>query len=133
MTFKTNRAALATLLAAVSLTTASAQPNAVHKTTLQQQPFPPAPAYHSITVKTVVDPGGLVAPHTHPGVEMAYVVGGQAEVKIAGQADRSLAAGDSFSVPAGTVHSVRNQGPGPLTLVSTYLVDASKPIASPAP
>jgi quercetin dioxygenase-like cupin family protein len=110
---------------------AGAQPNAVHKNTLQEQPFP-APTYHTVTVKAVVDHGGQVEPHTHPGVEMAYIVDGHATVTITGQAPLSLGAGESFSVPAETVHSVRNDGPGALTIISTYVVEKDKPIASPA-
>ena len=108
-----------------------AQPDAIHKNTLQEQPFP-APIYHTVTVKTVVDHGGLVDSHTHPGIEMAYIADGHAEVTIKGNAPLSLGAGDSFSVPAGIVHSVRNDGPGALTIVSTYVVEKDKPIASPA-
>jgi quercetin dioxygenase-like cupin family protein len=110
---------------------AGAQPSAIHKDTLQEQQFP-APTYHTVTVKTVVDHDGLVAPHTHPGVEMAYIAEGHAAVTITGRAPLSLGAGDSFSVPPETVHSVRNDGLGALTIVSTYVVEKDKPIASPA-
>lgn len=110
---------------------ALAQPSAVHKTTLQARPFPP-PIYGTVMIKTVVDKGGMVAPHTHPGVEMAYVVDGQALVKVKGKRDNSVYPGGSFSVPPDTVHSVQNVGPGPLTIVSTYVVDRSKPISTPA-
>jgi quercetin dioxygenase-like cupin family protein len=110
----------------------AAQPSAVHKTTLQDQPFPP-PIYHSVTVRTEVDAGGLVAPHTHPGLETAYVVAGHALVTITGRAPQRVGAGDSFAVPPRTVHSVRNVGTGPLILVSTYVVETAQPIASPAP
>jgi quercetin dioxygenase-like cupin family protein len=120
-------------LAAVALASmAGAQPNAVHKTTLQDQPFPP-PHYHTATVRTVVDPGGEVAPHTHPGIEMGYVLDGRAVLKVVGRPPRSLSAGDSFSVPPRTVHSVANAGSGALTVLSTYVVEAGQPIASPAP
>jgi len=127
-------AALAVLsLAALGLASAAgAQPEAVHKTTLQDRPFPP-PIYHSVTVRTVVDPGGEVAPHTHPGVEMGYVLQGRAVLKVKGQPPLSLVAGDSFSVPPRTVHSVQNLGPGALTMLSTYVVERGQPIASPAP
>jgi quercetin dioxygenase-like cupin family protein len=122
-----------TALAALLLASAAAaQPNTVHKTTLQDAPFPP-PAYHSATVRTVVDPGGEVAPHTHPGVEMGYVLEGNAVLSVRGQPPRSLAAGDSFSIPPRTVHSVKNAGPGALTMLSTYVVLKGQPIASPAP
>lgn len=111
---------------------AVSQPDTVHKTTLQDQPFP-APVYHSVTMRTVVDAGGEVLPHTHPGIEMGYVLEGHAVLQVAGQPPRSLSVGDSFSIPARTVHSVQNAGPGPLTMLSTYVVEQGQPIASPAP
>jgi quercetin dioxygenase-like cupin family protein len=122
-----------TALAAVCFASvAGAQPSPVHKTTLQDQPFPP-PVYHTATVRTVVDRGGRVAPHTHPGLEMGYVLEGRAVLNVSGQPPRDLAAGDSFSIPPRTVHSVRNVGPGPLTMLSTYVVEQGQPISSPAP
>jgi quercetin dioxygenase-like cupin family protein len=125
--------AMAATVAALSFAAAAnAQPSAVHKTTLQDQPFPP-PQHHTVTVRTVVDAGGLVAPHTHPGLEMGYVLKGQAELRVAGQAPRTLYDGDSFAVPPRTVHSVRNTGGGALTMLSTYVVEQGQPIASPAP
>jgi quercetin dioxygenase-like cupin family protein len=123
---------LASLVVLTLASAASAQPNAVHKTTLQDTPFPP-PVYHTATVRTVVDPGGEVAPHTHPGIEMGYVLKGHATLNVRGQPSRSLASGDSFSIPPRTVHSVLNAGPGALTMLSTYVVDKGQPIASPAP
>jgi quercetin dioxygenase-like cupin family protein len=127
---------LSALLAGLALLAmapgAAAQPSAVHRTPLQDQDFPP-PSLHTVTVRVVVDRGGEVTPHTHPGVEMGYVLAGHAMLKIAGSPDRTLAAGDSFSVPPRIVHSVRNTGPGALTLLSTYVVEKGEPIASPAP
>jgi quercetin dioxygenase-like cupin family protein len=108
---------------------AQAQP--VQKTTLQEQPFP-GPANHTVLVSTRVAHGAEVAPHTHPGVEMAYVVRGAARVRVAGRPDQRLTPGGSFTVAEGVVHSVKNVGPGPLTIVSTYVVDRTRPLASPA-
>lgn len=120
-------------LAVLSIASAVvAQPNTVHKTTLQDQPFPP-PVYHSVTVRTVVDAGGEVLPHTHPGVEMGYVLEGRAVLRVAGRPSRPLSAGDGFSIPPRTVHSVQNTGPGALTMLSTYVVEKGQPISSPAP
>jgi len=132
-TFSATRASLRlAALAALCLASAAvAQPNTVHKTTLQDTPFPP-PVYHTATVRTVVDPGGEVAPHTHPGIEMGYVLKGQATLNVRGLPSRSLAAGDSFTIPPRTVHSVRNAGPGALTMLSTYVVERGQPISSPA-
>ncbi|MDB5451420.1 MAG: hypothetical protein JWQ46_2753 [Phenylobacterium sp.] len=121
---------VATAAGLAPLALATAQP--VQKTTLQEQPFP-GPIDHTVMVRTVVARGAQVAPHTHPGVEMAYVAGGQAVVSISGRPDLEVSTGRSFSVPNQVVHSVRNVGEGELTMVSTYVVDRRKPIASPAP
>jgi quercetin dioxygenase-like cupin family protein len=117
---------------AVLPTAANAQANAVHRTPLQDQPFP-APMYHSLTTKTVVDQGGTVLPHTHPGVEMSYLLEGQGTLKIAGQPDRTVSAGDSFSIPAAAVHGLVNTGPGAIIMVTTYVVEKDKPLATPVP
>jgi hypothetical protein len=61
---------LAALVVLTFALPALSQPNTVHKTTSQHQPFPP-PVYHTVTVRTVVEASGEVLPHTHPGVEMA--------------------------------------------------------------
>ncbi len=124
---------LLTALCAASLASAAeGQPSKVHRTTLQEQQFPP-PLYHTITIKAVVDPGGEVLPHTHPGAEMAYIVEGHALLKVNGQPQRSLSAGDSFTIPPRIVHSAQNEGPGTLVIVSTYVVEKDQPISSPAP
>lgn len=123
---------LSAVIALSLASAAGAQPNMVHKTTLQDGPFPP-PHYHTATVRTVVDRGGIVAPHTHPGIEMGYVLEGRAVLKVRGQPPRSLSTGDSFSIPVRVVHSVENTGPGALTMLSTYVVEIGQPIASPAP
>jgi quercetin dioxygenase-like cupin family protein len=119
-----------TAAAALLSTLAGAQ--AVHKDTLQTQPFP-GPVYHTVMVHTLMDPGGTVAWHTHPGVEMAYVAQGRATLRVKGRPDQPVAAGGSFSIPVGTVHSVQNTSSGPLVLISTYVVDKNKPIVIPAP
>ena len=103
----------------------------VHKTTLQSQDFP-SPIYRTVTVDTLIDRGDMVAPHTHPGLETAYIVTGKARLKIAGAPARTLTEGQSFAIPRMTVHSVTNIGATPLRIVSTYVVDKSKPISSPA-
>jgi quercetin dioxygenase-like cupin family protein len=117
---------------AVAASATLAQPQAIHRETLQSRDVP-APTWRSELMRVQVDRGGLVARHTHPGLEIGYIEDGQATVKIAGQPDRTLSKGDSFSVLAGTPHSVQNMGPGGLTILSTYVVDRTKPLATPAP
>jgi mannose-6-phosphate isomerase-like protein (cupin superfamily) len=63
---------------------------------------------------------------------MGYILDGRAVLEVRGEPPVSLSAGDSFSVPPRTVHSVENTGPGALTMLSTYVVETGQPIASPA-
>ena len=131
---------LAVAAAGLGALSAAAQPRgpapppaqqSLQRTTLQEQPFP-GPVLHTVMTEAVVARGGEVAAHTHPGIEMAYIASGRALVRITGRPDQDVAAGGSFSVPDHVVHSVRNIGPGPLTMISTYVVDRRKPLASPA-
>ncbi len=126
---------LKTCLSALVLlgaTTASAQPQLIHRETLQTHDVP-APTWRSQLMRVSVDRNGLVARHTHPGLEMGYIEQGRAEVKIEGRPDQALHRGDSFAVLAGARHSVQNTGPNELVILSTYVVDKSKPLATPAP
>ena len=52
--------------------------------------------------------------HTHPGDEIDYVVEGEGEWTVEGQANRKAKAGDSIIIPGGTVHEARNTGTAPL-------------------
>ena len=109
----------------------AASASAGSRSQLQDQPFP-GPKYHTVMVRAVVDPAGQVPPHTHPGLEMGYVIAGRAVLSVQGRPDQPLSTGDSFAIPPMTVHSVRNAGAAPLTILSTYVVETGKPVLSPA-
>lgn len=79
-----------------------------------------------------IPPGGEVPWHTHPGVEIAYVESGVAELTIAGKDPQLLNAGESFMAPRGIAHSGRNPGDQPARLVITYIVDKDAPLRTPA-
>jgi quercetin dioxygenase-like cupin family protein len=127
MKMKTRTLAALTLLLVAAV---HAQGGAIQRSTLQDLPFP-GPAYHTVTTKAVVPQGSRVPPHTHPGIEMAYIAAGSAELSVEGQPARALHAGDSFAIPKGTVHSVRNVGTDDLVLISTYVVDKAAPLVQP--
>jgi quercetin dioxygenase-like cupin family protein len=129
--FRPTYLALAALAALALASPLTAQTDALHRTPLQDLDFPVG--YHSVTVRIVLDKGGTALAHTHPGVEMGYVLDGKAELTIRGQPTKAITTGDSFAIPANTVHTVVNNGPGALTLVSTYVVEKGKPLATPAP
>ena len=123
---------LAAGLSAAPACDALAQADPIQRTTLQTQPFPGRPL-HTLTMRVEVAPGAEVAPHTHPGIEMAYIAAGHATVRIARGPATPLAPGGSFSVPPHTVHSVLSDGAAPLVIISTYVVEMDLPLATPAP
>jgi quercetin dioxygenase-like cupin family protein len=80
-----------------------------------------------------VPAGGAAGRHTHPGVELGYILEGEADLIVEGQPDRHLKAGDSYQIPLGVVHDAKVSGDKPLKVLSVYVVDKTKPLASPAP
>jgi quercetin dioxygenase-like cupin family protein len=91
----------------------------------------PAEGYVTVIARLEAEAGVAIPRHTHPGVESTYLVAGSMELSIEGQPTRALAAGDGFQVPAGVPHAGKNGG-APAILVSTYVVEKGKPLASPA-
>jgi len=77
-------------------------------------------------------PVGVAAPkHTHPGEEVGYVLEGELQFDIEGKPAMKLKAGDSFFIPAGQVHSAKNTGKTAAAVVSTYIIEKDKPLATP--
>ena len=91
------------------------------------------PNREAVVARVEITPGGVAGWHTHPGDEISYVADGEATLMIAGQAPRRVVAGEGFVIPAGVVHSARNDGATVTKLVGVYVVEKGKPLASPAP
>jgi quercetin dioxygenase-like cupin family protein len=91
------------------------------------------PGREAVVARVEVAPGARAGRHTHPGDEISYVLEGQAELLIDGQAPRIVKAGESFVIPAGVVHDAHNASDQPTKLVGVYVVEKGKPLASPAP
>jgi quercetin dioxygenase-like cupin family protein len=72
-------------------------------------------------------PEGPVVRHKHPGEEIIYVLEGTLEYAIDGQEPKTYSAGEALTVPADTVHSVRNVGDGNASELATYVVETAKP------
>jgi len=77
--------------------------------------------------------GGVAGWHTHPGDEVSYVTEGETTILVAGQPPRKVVAGEAFVIPAGVVHSAKNEGNSTAKLIGVYIVEKGKPLASPAP
>ena len=74
--------------------------------------------------------GATVGKHTHPGEEIGYILEGTLTIDINGTV-KTLKAGETFAIPANTVHNATNAGPGKAAIVSTYIVEKGKPLATP--
>ena len=110
---------------------AFAQQAAVKRTPLQKAEFPDG--YVTVSGLAEIPAGGSAGRHTHPGVEMGYLLEGEANLIVEGRPDQHLKAGDSYMIPAGTPHDAKVHGDKPLKGLGVYVVDKTKPLASPAP
>jgi len=77
--------------------------------------------------------GATTGRHVHPGEEVSYVLGGTVTLAVDGKPVQKLKAGEFFLVPAGVVHAASNAGSEAARIVVTYVVDKSKPLATPVP
>ena len=111
--------------------TALAQQGGIKRTPLQKIEFPDG--YNTVTGIAEVPAGGAAGRHTHPGIETGYVLEGEADLIVEGQPDKHLKAGDSYQIPAGVVHDAKTHGDKALKVLGIYVVDKTKPLASPAP
>lgn len=109
-----------------------AEQSAITRTVMQKAEFP-GDKYASMMVSVDIVPGGKVPLHTHPGIEMSYVVAGDGELSVEGQPDKRVKTGDSFQVPAGAPHSFVNlNSDKPEKLIVTYVVEKDKPLTTMA-
>lgn len=121
--------AVATTMALVGV--AAAQQGGIKRTPLQKVEFPDG--YATVTGIAEIQPGGTAGRHTHPGIETGYILEGEADLIIDGQPDKHLKAGDSYAIPAGVVHDAKVHGDKSLRVLGIYIVDKTKPLATPAP
>lgn len=77
--------------------------------------------------------GGSSGWHTHPGMEIAYLISGEMLLRRAGAPPRVMKPGEHFVMPRGVAHSGFNVGREPARLVVTYVVDRRAPVRSEVP
>ena len=92
----------------------------------------PMAGYVTVIAEVEIDAGVMVGRHTHPGIESGYVVEGAIDLPVEGRPTVSLKAGDGFQVPPNTPHAGVPNGPKMTKVVSTYVVEKGKPLASQA-
>jgi quercetin dioxygenase-like cupin family protein len=116
---------------AAAIATVGAQQAGFKRTVLQQGDLSIA-GREAITAVAEFEAGASAAPHTHPGEEIGYVLEGTVVLEQSGKPAATLGAGKTFLIPAGTVHSATNKGPGAAKILATYIVEKGKPLATPA-
>jgi quercetin dioxygenase-like cupin family protein len=84
-----------------------------------------------IQVRVDFDPGVAAPKHSHPGVEVAYVISGTFQYELDGQAPVTLNAGDSLYIPEGTAHIATNIGKTTGSELATYIVKKDVPLVEP--
>jgi quercetin dioxygenase-like cupin family protein len=88
------------------------------------------PGREIVQVLTEIPAGVQSGWHHHPGEEVGYILAGTVRMEVADQAPRTLQAGDGFLIPPGTPHNATDLGPGTGRMLSTYIVEPGKPIAT---
>ena len=109
-----------------------AQAPAFKRTILQQADIS-VPGHEVVSAVAEFQPGASVGRHTHPGEEIGYVIEGTVSLEQQGKPTVTLGPGQSFLIPAGTIHNATNTGTGVARLLATYIVEKGKPLATPAP
>ena len=87
--------------------------------------------YETVLGIAEIAPNADFSSHTHPGTESGYLIEGSMTHVMKGQPAREATAGDSVVIPAGVPHSGR-AGPIGARIVSAWVVEKGKPLASPA-
>jgi quercetin dioxygenase-like cupin family protein len=83
-----------------------------------------------IQVRVDFEPGVAAPKHSHPGVEVAYVISGTFQYQLEGQPAVTLHAGDSLYIPEGTAHIATNIGTTTGSELATYIVKKGEPLVN---
>jgi quercetin dioxygenase-like cupin family protein len=108
------------------MTTAIQQAPGLFRTDVQRHELG-IPGREVLQNRVDIGPEAPFVRHKHPGEEIIYVLEGSLEYEIDGQAPVTVEAGEGLTVPAETVHAVRNVGTGPAAELATYVVEKGKP------
>ena len=92
----------------------------------------PGTNYETVVASAEVVANVLIGRHSHPGPESGYVLEGELTLLVDGQPPLPLKAGQSYHVPAGTIHDAKTGAAGAKVL-ATYVVEKGKPLVTPAP
>ena len=108
-----------------------AQQGEIKRTVLQKADVPDGKKHEVVFGMAELPAGVAIGKHSHPGIEQGTVVIGEVTLSVAGQADQTYKAGDSWQIPVGAVHDAK-AGAGGAKVIVTYTVEKGQPLAIPA-
>ena len=114
---------------ATALNAQPVQPSPVKRTILQKSDVP-GTNLELIYATVEIAAGFKAGRHFHPGVVMFQVIEGEFWLHMDGEPEKILRAGESFTIPSGTIH---NEGATekPMKISVVYVLEKGKPIAIP--
>lgn len=101
---------------------------AASRTPLQSWQIPADGPYDVTTLRGVFPPGVSSGRHHHEGAELTYLVAGEVTVKVDGQPDRVMRAGESILIPPDTVHEAISTGAEPAIALITFVTRRGRPL-----
>jgi quercetin dioxygenase-like cupin family protein len=113
------------------LAAAAAQAPAPFKRTVLQQGDLSTPGREAVMAIAEIQPAAAAGRHTHPGEEIGYVLNGPVVIEIDGKPAKTYETGGVFIIPANTIHNARNTGSAIAKILSTYIIEKGKPVATP--
>ncbi|MBA3907014.1 MAG: cupin domain-containing protein [Pseudonocardiales bacterium] len=99
------------------------------RTEIQHSPSS-IPGREIVQVLTEIPVGVDSGWHTHPGEEVGYILGGTVQMMIKDRPTLLLNTGDGFLIPPNTPHNALDLGPDTGMMLSTYIVEVDKPLAT---
>jgi len=127
LNFASTAVSALSLLAFIFTSTASAQQSGIKRTDLQRYDLS-VPGYETVQARIDFEAHTAFGKHSHPGEEVIYVLDGVLEYEVEGQSPVTLKAGEVLFIPAGVVHSARNNSHAKASELATYIVEKGKPV-----
>jgi quercetin dioxygenase-like cupin family protein len=101
----------------------------VTRTLLQEHPSP-AEGWETVQTLVRIPRRKESGRHSHPGVEVGYIIEGDVLMEFDDRPPLRLRTGDPFFIPSGAIHNARNVGKVTTRMLSTYVVDESEPLVT---
>ena len=128
-TIRTMAVAVLIVASSLALDATQAQQEGIKRTDVLRYDLD-IPGREVIQVRVDFAPGVAFGKHSHPGVEVAYVLEGTLEYQLEGEPPVALKAGEALFIPAGKIHAAKNVGAGNAAELATYIVEKGKPLVA---